>query len=198
MSDLYTDIRINEKRFYRRFDFNCPLCGGHKTLTAQGMFSALEGKMDIGIFCSDCRKQVIRSSLPINASDEEIFETQKKDLEFLVNYCKPELKWKYPEAEVSTTMSFSKALELCMQGKKISREDWNGKGMYVYFVPAHTIPIEQYRCRGTPEDPTPKEIEQGYVNISNHFDMMNAQGLRIIGWLASQTDMASDKWYVVE
>ena len=85
-----------------------------------------------------------------------------------------------------------------MQGKKISREDWNGKGMYVYFVPAHTIPIEQYRCRGTPEDPTPKEIEQGYVSISNHFDMMNAQGLRIIGWLASQTDMASDKWYVVE
>ena len=28
--------------------------------------------------------------------------------------------------------------------------------------------------------------------------MMNAQGERIIGWLASQTDMLIDDWYVVE
>ncbi|MBO5599735.1 MAG: DUF2829 domain-containing protein [Candidatus Methanomethylophilus sp.] len=27
--------------------------------------------------------------------------------------------------------------------------------------------------------------------------MMNAQGVRIIGWLASQSDMLADDWYVV-
>ena len=96
-------------------------------------------------------------------------------------------------------MEFEEALYLCKkQESKIYRKDWNGKGMYVYYVPAHTIPIEQYRCKGTPEDPTPEEISRGYVSIADHFDMYNAQGLRIIGWEPTQTDMASDQWDLLD
>lgn len=95
-------------------------------------------------------------------------------------------------------MKFSEALEECINGKKITRKDWNGKGMYIWFVPPHHIPIGLYRRHGTPDDPTPFEEEKGYVDIAGHFDMMNAQGIRIIGWLASQTDMSSAQWEVIE
>ena len=62
----------------------------------------------------------------------------------------------------------------------------------------HNIPIEQYKCKGTPEDPTPEEIKCGYVVIADHFDMYNAQGIRIIGWEPTQTDMASDQWDLLD
>ncbi len=94
-------------------------------------------------------------------------------------------------------MRFGEALEECIKGKRITRRDWNGKGMYVWFVLPHDIPISDYRCRGGPDDPTDRERQQGAVHIAGHFDMMNAQGIRIIGWVASQTDMASDQWDVI-
>ena len=33
-------------------------------------------------------------------------------------------------------MDFGKALELLKEGKKVARSGWNGKGIYVYYVPA--------------------------------------------------------------
>ena len=95
-------------------------------------------------------------------------------------------------------MYYYEALKECLNGKRITRRDWNGKGMYIWFVPPHDIPISEYRCRGGPDDPTDRERLQGAVHIAGHFDMMNAQGIRIIGWVASQTDMASDQWEILE
>lgn len=93
------------------------------------------------------------------------------------------------------TMRFGEAIELCRQGKIISRKDWNGKDMFVYFVPEHNIPIHDWHG----DIPlTHVENGRGYVTVKGHFDMYNAQGQRIIGWLASQTDMYSDQWFVVE
>ena len=94
-------------------------------------------------------------------------------------------------------MKFSEALEYCMAGARITREDWNGKNMYVWFVPPKTIAIENWHSDpNVPNEPTPEEEKNGYVSLAGHFDMMNAQGMRIIGWLASQTDMASDQWEI--
>ena len=95
-------------------------------------------------------------------------------------------------------MKFSEAIERCINGARITRRDWNGKGMYIWFVPPHDIPISDYRCRGGTDDPTDRERLNGVVRIAGHFDMMNAQDIRIIGWLASQTDMSSDQWEVLE
>ena len=96
-------------------------------------------------------------------------------------------------------MRFSEAILRCMNGEKITRKDWNGKGMYVWFVPPHKVDVIHWKLSvPTKAGPTEKEIEKGYVELAGHFDMMNAQGIRIIGWLASQTDMTSDQWEVVE
>lgn len=98
-------------------------------------------------------------------------------------------------------MKFYEALKECIEnGKKITRKDWNGKGMFVYYVRPHKVPTEEWYqvMDGNIVDLQPSEKMRGHVIISGHFDMYNAQGIRIIGWLASQTDMASDQWEIVE
>ena len=95
-------------------------------------------------------------------------------------------------------MKFSEALEKCIAGAKITRRDWNGKGMFVYYIPPHDVRIEDWENRSGNTPLTDKEKEIGCVHIAGHFDMYNAQNIRIIGWLASQTDMSSDEWEVIE
>ncbi|MTO24509.1 DUF2829 domain-containing protein, partial [Turicibacter sanguinis] len=34
-------------------------------------------------------------------------------------------------------MNFGQVLELLKQGKKVARRGWNGKGMFLYYVPAN-------------------------------------------------------------
>lgn len=90
-------------------------------------------------------------------------------------------------------MHYYEALKMCVEyGSKITRTDWNGRDMYVYYTKGRKIPVERW----VGDQPTDEEKQRGYVEIAGHFDMKNAQGIRIIGWLASQTDMASDQWII--
>ena len=94
-------------------------------------------------------------------------------------------------------MRFGEALANARNGKRISRRGWNGKKMYVYFSPGHLILVEDWIARFPSQELTDTEKERGYVNTMPRLDMVNAQGNRIIGWSASQTDMLADDWYVV-
>lgn len=95
-------------------------------------------------------------------------------------------------------MRFGEALVHARKGKKIARHGWNGKGMYVYVKPGRIIPLEMWQVTMPSEKPTEEEKKKGYVVVNPHLDMMNAQGERIIGWSASQTDMLIDDWYLVD
>ena len=89
-------------------------------------------------------------------------------------------------------MNFGEAIEYCKQGAKIRNENWNGKGMYVYYTPGRYIFLEDWTG-----EVTEQERQKGAVRVLGHFDMINAQGERVIGWLASQMDMLSDAWEIV-
>ena len=95
-------------------------------------------------------------------------------------------------------MKFGSAIECARCGMKVAREGWNGKNMYVYMTKGRTSPTDVWEARMPSQELTEVEIERGDVIINTHLDMMSAQGVRIIGWLASQTDMLADDWYVVE
>lgn len=95
-------------------------------------------------------------------------------------------------------MKFSDALDLCIKGRKITRTDWNGKGMFVYYIPPHDVPVKDWLTRDKNTALTDEELKREFVRIAGHFDMYNAQGIRIIGWLASQTDLYSNDWEVVD
>lgn len=95
-------------------------------------------------------------------------------------------------------MRFGEAIEHARNGKRIARRGWNGKNMYVYFSPGRLILTEDWIARFPSQELTEAEKERGYVNTMPRLDMMNAQGNRIIGWSATQSDMLADDWYVVD
>lgn len=95
-------------------------------------------------------------------------------------------------------MRFGEAIEKAYQGKKIARHRWNGSGMYVYLTEGNGIPTDKWVARMPSQELTEVEKKMGYVIVKPHLDMMNAQGERIIGWSATQTDMLAVDWYVVD
>lgn len=99
-------------------------------------------------------------------------------------------------------MRFGDAVELMKAGKRVSRQGWNGRGMYVYYVEGRKVPIEQWAVRDPASAPTEEERQNRYVEILPHIDMYtvnrNGRRARLSGWLASQTDMLADDWFVVE
>ena len=95
-------------------------------------------------------------------------------------------------------MRFGEAIEKVLEGKKIARLWWGGKELYVYMTMGQLIPLDMWDVRMPSQELTEVEKEKGYVNIMPHLDMMSVQGVRTIGWTASQTDMLADDWYVVD
>ena len=98
-------------------------------------------------------------------------------------------------------MNFSAAIIALKDGKKITRKGWNGKGMYLYLCEGQKVPIDKWQTRAPSQEPTEHEIAQGYVEILPHIDMYTVNSVgrraRLCGWLASQTDMLSDDWEIV-
>lgn len=86
-------------------------------------------------------------------------------------------------------MNFSAALAAVKLGDKISRQGWNGKGMFVFLVPGSTFVVNRPPLLGIYPDGTS-------VNYHAHLDMRTADG-QIVPWLASQTDLLADDWLVV-
>ena len=95
-------------------------------------------------------------------------------------------------------MRLGQAIAYARAGKRIARLGWNGKNMYVYMTEGRTIPLDKWTAKMPSQELTEVEKERGYVIVKPHLDMMNAQGERIIGWSASQTDMLADDWYVIK
>lgn len=95
-------------------------------------------------------------------------------------------------------MNFGQALEELKRGSKVSRQGWNGKGMFLYLVESSTVPIEQLRNEAAKHLDITKDSNRGkLVTINSHIDMRAADGSIVIGWLASQTDMLANDWVVV-
>lgn len=89
------------------------------------------------------------------------------------------------------TFDFGKALEALKAGQKVARQGWNGKGMFLYLVPANSYP---------PSTEAGKELvnANGTVDCGAYIAMKPAVGAIVIGWLASQTDMLAEDWVLVE
>ena len=92
-------------------------------------------------------------------------------------------------------MEFGQAIEALKQGKRVSRQGWNGKGMFLYLVKGTQIDKEFLRNEASQQ---PTEDHTGVVTFLSHIDMFTAQGTVNVGWLASQTDMLSDDWCILD
>ena len=87
-------------------------------------------------------------------------------------------------------MTFGGALKELLDGKRVRRSGWNGKGMWLIYVPG----TEQAALReGTPYAQAGLVV----VDINPHVDMFTADGKMQPGWLCSQTDMFAIDWEIV-
>lgn len=91
-------------------------------------------------------------------------------------------------------MTFSEAIEALKEGKKVAREGWNGKGMYLWLLPPATIKAEW--CK----DEHLKALAEnngGEIECLGSIRMLTADKKILTGWVASQTDMLSEDWRII-
>jgi hypothetical protein len=87
-------------------------------------------------------------------------------------------------------MTFGLAIEALKKGKKVARDGWNGKGMFLFLVNSRTFKVN---C--PPLNETDSELTE--VSYCSHIDMKTADD-KIVPWLASQTDVLAEDWQIVE
>lgn len=92
-------------------------------------------------------------------------------------------------------LDFGDAIRALKQGMKVVRKGWNGKGMYLWLLPAASVKAEW--CK-EPHLKTLAEQNGGEVECLGAIRMKTADGKVLTGWLASQTDMLSEDWEIVE
>jgi len=112
-------------------------------------------------------------------------------------------------------LSFGAALEVAKAGGRIARQGWNSKGMFVFMRPAHELHISVVveAEKSLPQsvkdyyaqDVTDEKGVRNYpadkndtVKFTAYLCMKAADGTIVNGWIASQTDMLSNDWTILE
>lgn len=85
-------------------------------------------------------------------------------------------------------MTFGDALDALKRGERVARKGWNGKGQYVFLA---------YE----PDFVTDADIsafDQQEVLVGDMLVLKTAQDAFQPGWLATQSDLLAEDWYIVE
>ncbi len=96
-------------------------------------------------------------------------------------------------------LDFGKAIAALKEGKRVAREGWNGKGIFLWLKPAAVVKAEW--CK----DPLLKSLAEenggeipalGTICMFTH-DSTGRKAI-LTGWLASQSDMLLEDWVVLD
>lgn len=85
------------------------------------------------------------------------------------------------------TFTFGEAISNLKRGKRVQRQDWNGKNQYIELAER----VAYINAKG-------EIINEGHSDIGNKvIAFMGTSGIQL-GWLASQADMLAEDWKIVE
>lgn len=91
----------------------------------------------------------------------------------------------YIFAHDEDAMDFGEALYILKEGGIVTRKGWNGKGMFLYYVPeGNYLPCT---------DAARWAFKGEAVPYGAYIAMKTAQG-NVVPWLASQTDLLAEDW----
>lgn len=97
-----------------------------------------------------------------------------------------------PENEMASVdrpeSHFGWALQRLKAGAKVTRGGWNGKGQYLYYVPANSYKAVTDIAKAAFGDMVPY---RAYIAIKT------VQG-DVVPWVASQTDLLATDWCMTE
>jgi len=94
-------------------------------------------------------------------------------------------------------LSFGEAITLAKAGHKVARKGWNGKGMWISYTSGKVLDLKVDDI-WTDNVRVVAEENGGKVEIHPYFSMKKANNSIQMGWLASQSDMLSRDWEIVE
>ncbi len=110
-------------------------------------------------------------------------------------------------------VSFGKAIEALKEGKRVAREGWNGKGLFIFMqVPSvismdivpkmQSLPqavkdefIKRHESGVYPQGVDP--IEMNSIKYKNQLAMVYPDNT-IYGWVASPSDVLEEDWIVLD
>ena len=87
-------------------------------------------------------------------------------------------------------MTFGLALDAMRKGMRVARKGWNGKGMFVYLVPAASYPAQTGAAKAYFGDVAMVPYN-AYFAIKNVNDTVST-------WVPSVNDCLSEDWIVVD
>jgi hypothetical protein len=86
-------------------------------------------------------------------------------------------------------VSFGLAVEALKQGSKVTREGWNGKGMFLYYVSADYYPVKMDAAKSF-------FGENSLVPYRDYIAMKTVNN-DVVPWVASQSDILAHDWKIV-
>lgn len=127
-----------------------------------------------------------------------------EDAGYLVTYPDGYVSW-CPRAQFEAAsrpcdgMTFGMAVEAMRRGAKVCRAGWNGKGMWIWLKPSATIKSEWCKDNMLKQaaDGNGGEI-LGLGTICMYTHDSTGRKAVLTGWLASQSDMLSEDWMIVD
>ena len=93
--------------------------------------------------------------------------------------------------------TFGRALDALKEGKKVAREGWNGKGMWLVLMKdeqSHTFKSGDHGWSVYPLPHRENDTPEGLLP----FIAMKTADNKLVPWLASQTDVLNEDWTIVE
>jgi len=87
-------------------------------------------------------------------------------------------------------MTFGQAIEAMKAGQKVARSGWNGKGMFAYYVPANSYPVQTGAAKS--------HFGEGAMVPYNAYMAIKNVNETVSTWVPSVNDVLSDDWSIVE
>lgn len=95
---------------------------------------------------------------------------------------------------IGELFNFQIALSAVRKGKKICREGWNGKGMWICYGEGRIVESEQFWNKHTREF---AEQNGGSATVGAYLIFKSAQGNIEMGWRPTSIDMFAEDWMVL-
>lgn len=97
-------------------------------------------------------------------------------------------------------LGFDAAIKALKKGKHVSRKGWNGKGMFLFLLEGNEVPksaIQDPALREVVNQKVEGETFTALPSIRMWTKDSSGREAILTGWLASQTDMLSEDWEIL-
>ena len=135
--------------------------------------------------------QAINGNYIIKGIKGEIYACEADIFEATYDVVDADADGQTQDRQEAEQFDFGKAIQKLKAGYKVARSSWNGKGMYLYYVPENKYPASRNTLNTMagefPDDLVPYQAYIAMKTVQN----------TVVPWLASQTDVLADDWVIV-